>query len=67
MKWLLSKLGLLKQDKNNQDLKEDLSFFKTSLHANANCMSMASGEANPAFAEAKQGVTVNDQNQGCIR
>ena len=35
MKWLLSKLGLLKQDKNTQDLKADLSFFKTSLQANA--------------------------------
>ena len=35
MKWLLSKLGLLKQDKNTQYLKEDLSFFKTSLQANA--------------------------------
>ncbi len=35
MKWLLSKLGLLKQDKNTQDLKEDLSFFRTSHRANA--------------------------------
>ena len=35
MKWLLSKLGLLKQHKKTQDLKEDLSFFKTSLQANA--------------------------------
>ena len=35
MKWLLSKLGLLKQDKNSQDLNEDLSFFKTSVHSNA--------------------------------
>ena len=35
MKWLLSKLGLLKQGKNSQDLKEDLSFFKTSFQANA--------------------------------
>ena len=35
MKWLLSKLGLIKQDKNTQYLKEDLSFFKTSLQANA--------------------------------
>ena len=35
MKWLLSKLGLLKQDKNTQDLNEDLSFFKTSHRANA--------------------------------
>jgi hypothetical protein len=34
MKWLLSKLGLLKQDKNTKYLKEDLSFFKTSLQAN---------------------------------
>ena len=35
MKWLLSKLGLLKQGKNSQDLMEDLSFFKTSFQANA--------------------------------
>ena len=35
MKWLLSKLGLLKQHKKTQDLNEDLSFFKTSLQANA--------------------------------
>ena len=35
MKWLLSKLGLLKQDKKNQNLKEDFSFFKTSTHNNA--------------------------------
>ena len=35
MKWLLSKLGLLKQHKNTQDLQDDLSFFKTSLQANA--------------------------------
>ena len=35
MKWLLSKLGLLKQDKNTRDLNEDLSFFKTSVHSNA--------------------------------
>ena len=35
MKWLLSKLGLLKQDKNTRDLNEDLSFFKTSVHFNA--------------------------------
>tara|TARA_B100002051_G_scaffold76597_1_gene73140 strand:+ start:783 stop:1277 length:495 start_codon:yes stop_codon:yes gene_type:complete len=35
MKWLLSKLGLLRQDKKIQDLKEDLSFFKASVHSNA--------------------------------
>ena len=35
MKWLLSKLGLLKQHKKTQDLKDDLSFFETSVHANA--------------------------------
>ena len=35
MKWLLSKLGLLKQHKKTQDLQDDLSFFKTSLQANA--------------------------------
>ena len=35
MKWLLSKLGLLKQHKKTQGLKDDLSFFKTSLQANA--------------------------------
>ena len=35
MKWLLSKLGLLKQHKKAQDLKEDLSFFETSLQAYA--------------------------------
>ena len=35
MKWLLSKLGLLKQHKNTPDLKEDLSFFNTSVHSNA--------------------------------
>ena len=35
MKWLLSKLGLLKQHKKTQDMNEDLSFFKTSLQANA--------------------------------
>ena len=35
MKWLLSKLGLLKQHKNTQDLQDDLSFFKTSLQVNA--------------------------------
>ena len=35
MKWLLSKLGLLKQEKKTQDLKEDLSFFKTSVRSNA--------------------------------
>ena len=34
MKWLLSKLGLLKQDKKTQDLQEDFSFFKTSAHSN---------------------------------
>ena len=35
MKWLLSRLGLLKPDKKTQDLKEDLSFFKTSVRSNA--------------------------------
>ena len=35
MKWLLSTLGLLKQDRKNQDLKEDLSFFETSVHSNS--------------------------------
>ena len=35
MKWLLSKLGLLKQHNKTQVLKEDLSFFKTSLCPNA--------------------------------
>ena len=35
MKWLLSKLGLLKQHKKTQDLQDDLSFFKTSLQPNA--------------------------------
>ncbi|WP_250396605.1 hypothetical protein [Synechococcus sp. MU1651] len=35
MKWLLSKLGLLKQRKKTKDLNADLSFFKTSLQANA--------------------------------
>ena len=35
MKWLLSKLGLLKQEAKAQALKEDLSFFKTSLCSNA--------------------------------
>jgi len=35
MKWLLSKLGLLKQVKKTQVLKEDLSFFKTSVRFNA--------------------------------
>ena len=35
MKWLLSKLGLLKQHKKIQDLQDDLSFFKTSLQVNA--------------------------------
>ena len=35
MKWLLLKLGLLKQEKKSQDLKEDLSFFKTSVRSNA--------------------------------
>ena len=35
MKWLLSKLGLLKQHKKTQDLQDDLSFFETSLQANA--------------------------------
>lgn len=35
MKWLLSKLGLLNQDKKTQDLKENLSFFKISVHSNA--------------------------------
>ena len=35
MKWLLSKLFLLKQHKNTPDLKEDLSFFKTSVHFNS--------------------------------
>ena len=35
MKWLLSKLGLLKQHKKTQGLKDDLSFFKTSLQTNA--------------------------------
>ena len=35
MKWLLSKLGLLKQPKKAQDLQDDLSFFKTSLQTNA--------------------------------
>ena len=35
MKWLLSKLGVLKQEKKVKDLKEDLSFFKTSVHSNA--------------------------------
>ena len=35
MKWLLSKLGLLKQHKKTQGLKDDLSFFKTALQANA--------------------------------
>tara|TARA_B100002052_G_scaffold30625_1_gene23730 strand:+ start:4006 stop:4521 length:516 start_codon:yes stop_codon:yes gene_type:complete len=34
MKWLLSKLGLLKQHKNTPDRKEDLSFFKTLVHSN---------------------------------
>ena len=35
MKWLLSKLGLLNQDKKTQALKEDLTFFKTSVRSNA--------------------------------
>ena len=35
MKWLLSKFGLLKQEKRTQDLKEDISFFKTSVRSNA--------------------------------
>ncbi|WP_226411619.1 hypothetical protein [Synechococcus sp. MU1642] len=35
MKWLLSKLGLLKQDNKPQNRKEDFSFFKTSVHSNA--------------------------------
>ena len=35
MKWLLSKLGMLKQEKKTQDLKEDLSFFKISVRSNA--------------------------------
>ena len=35
MKWLLLKLGVLKQEKKSQDLKEDLSFFKTSVRSNA--------------------------------
>ena len=35
MKWLLSKLGLLRQDKKTQLLKQDLSFFKTSVCSNA--------------------------------
>ncbi|ABB35299.1 hypothetical protein [Synechococcus sp. CC9605] len=35
MKWLLPKLGLFKQHKNTPDLKEDLSFFKISVHSNA--------------------------------
>lgn len=35
MKWLLSKLGLLIQGKKTQDLKEDFSFFKTSVRSNA--------------------------------
>ena len=35
MKWLLSKLGLLRQDKKTQVLKQDLSFFKTSVCSNA--------------------------------
>ena len=34
MKWLLSKLGLLRQDKKAQPLKQDLSFFKTSVCSN---------------------------------
>ena len=34
MKWLLSKLGLLRQDKKTQPLKQDLSFFKTSVCSN---------------------------------
>ena len=34
MKWLLSKLGLLRQDKKTQPLKQDLSFFKTSVSSN---------------------------------
>ena len=35
MKWLLSKLGLLKQEKKTQDLKKDLSFFKASVRSNS--------------------------------
>ena len=31
------------------------------------CMSMASKEANSALPQAKQGVSINDQNEGCIR
>lgn len=35
MKWLLTKLGLLKQDNKTTELKEDLSFFKTSIGSNS--------------------------------
>ena len=35
MKWLLSRLGLLKQNKNTQYLQEDLSFFKASLQSDS--------------------------------
>ena len=35
MKWLLSKLGWLKQVKKPQNRKDDLSFFKTSVRSNA--------------------------------
>ena len=34
MKWLLSKLGLLKQHNKTQELKEDLSFFEASVRSN---------------------------------
>ncbi len=35
MKWLLSRLGWLNQDKKTQNRKEDLSFFKTSVRSDA--------------------------------
>ncbi len=62
MKWLLSKLGLLKQHKKTKDLKDDLSFFETSRAGQCHCMSMAFEEANAALAQAKQRISVEDQN-----
>ena len=47
MKWLLSKLGLLKQHKKTQGLKDDLSFLRPRfrpmpLHVNGFCESKLS-------------------------
>ena len=55
MKWLLSKLGLLRQEKNNQTSKRDVSFLKASAKFNT---------INCEWGLRKQTQKLISQNQG---